>query len=88
MLLTEDGDDKDGNCFTNWAGQAGNHDPKGSAIFKKHLLRAKSALSTPSTDYSMMGIQAVVNQYAIVYGDVPEKVETTHAYRALLLLLS
>lgn len=78
MLLSEDGYDKRWEGDINWAGQAGNHDPEDNVIFRKHLLRSRAALPTPTTDYSLMGIQAVVNQYAIIHSDVEEEVEVTH----------
>ena len=72
ILLTEDGYDRRWEDDINWAGQAGNHDHEDVAtIFKKHLQRAKASL--PSTDFSLIGINAVINQYAITHCDEEEE---------------
>ena len=77
ILLTEDGYDRRWEDDINWAGQAGNHDHEDVAtIFKKHLQRAKASL--PSTDFSLIGINAVINQYAITHCDEEEEIEVTH----------
>ena len=77
MLLTLDGYDRRWESDVNWAGQAGDHDREDMVtIFKNHSFRARA--SSPTTDFSLQGIDAVINQYAIVHSDVEEEIEATH----------
>ena len=76
MLLVEDGYDKRWEENMNWAGQAGYHDVADlPSIFKRHFNRTQESL--PRLDFSLMGINAVINQYAIVHYDVEEEIELT-----------
>lgn len=76
MLLTEDGYDKRWEENMNWSGQAGHHDASDiPSIFKRHYNRTKASL--PTLDFSLMGINSVINQYAIVHSDVEEEIELT-----------
>jgi ornithine carbamoyltransferase len=77
MLRTLDGYDRRWGSDVNWAGQARDHDREDMAtIFKNHSFRARA--SSPTADFSLQGIDAVINQYAIVHSDVEEEVEATH----------
>lgn len=77
MLLVEDGYDRRWESDINWSGQAGDHDYEDiGSIFKKHLFRAQASL--PTTDFSMMGTQAVSQHFTIVHGDAEEEIELTH----------
>ena len=78
MLLKVDGYDVRWESDVNWAGQDGNHhDEDMSTIFRNHYQRHKNA--TPYTDYSMIGVEAVVDRYDITHLNVIEEVEETHA---------
>ena len=78
MLLTVDKYDKRWEENINWAGNDGHHDSSDiPTIFKKHFRRSKESL--PSLDFSLLGINAVAHQYAIVHSDVEEEIEVTHA---------
>ena len=78
MLLKVDGYDVRWESDVNWAGQDGNHHDKDmSTIFRNHYQRHKNA--TPYTDYSMIGVEAVVDRYDITHLNVIEEVEETHA---------
>ena len=76
MLLTEDGYDRRWEHGVNWAGQAGNHEESEMPeIFRQHYIRSRNATAT--TDYSLIGFNAVMNNYAITHHDVEEEVEIT-----------
>ena len=77
MLLSLDGYDRRWEADINWAGQAGDHDREDMAtIFKNHSFRARAA--SPTADFSLQGIDAVINRYAIVHSEVEEELEATH----------
>jgi hypothetical protein len=68
MLLSEDGYDKRWEANINWGGQDGYHDSSDiPTIFTRHLQRATESL--PTIDFSLMGINAVINRYAIAHSD-------------------
>ena len=76
MLLTEDGYDRRWENGVNWAGQVGNHEEdEMPAIFRKHYIRSRNATTT--TDFSLIGINAVINNYAITHCDIEEEIEPT-----------
>ena len=76
MLLTEDGYDKRWEENMNWSGQAGHHDAIDiPTIFKRHHNRTEASL--PTLNFSLMDINSVINQYAIVHSDVKEEIELT-----------
>ena len=74
MLLTEDGYDRRWENGVNWAGQAGLHEEgEMPQIFKQHYIRSRNA--TAATDFSLIGINAVINNYAIIHDDIDEEIE-------------
>ena len=42
-------------------------------IFRQHYIRSRNATTT--TDFSLIGINAVINNYAIVHDDIGEEIE-------------
>lgn len=76
ILLNIDGFDVRWEKGVNWQGQDGNHDVSDMpSIFKRH----RSRVATTSTDYALIGFNAVANNYAIVHGEVEEEIEETHS---------
>lgn len=76
VLLSLDGLDVRWEKGINWQGQYGDHDAEDMpSIFRRHRLRVAA---TTKTDYSLIGINAVANNYAIVHGDIAEEIEETH----------
>lgn len=76
ILLHIDGYDVRWEKGVNWAGQDGEHDQYDlPSIFKRHNLR----VAQTSTDFSLMGINAVTNNYRIVHGEDEEEFDSTHA---------
>ena len=74
MLLTEDGYDRRWENGVNWAGQAGLYEEgEMPEIFRQHYILSRNATAT--TDFSLISINAVINNYAIVHDDIDEEVE-------------
>ena len=60
----------------NSAGQAGQHEEgEMPAIFRQHYIRSRNA--TAATDYSLIGFNAVIHNYAITHLDIEEEIEPT-----------
>ena len=75
ILLNVDGYDSRWEENVNWEGQAGHHAEEDITIFKKHWKRARNLVGT--TDYSMQGINAVMQRYEIFH-DGGEEVQDSH----------
>ena len=74
MLLTEDGYDRRWENGVYWAGQAGLHEEgEMPEIVRQHYIRSHNA--TAATDFSLIGINAVINNYAIVHDDIDEEIK-------------
>jgi hypothetical protein len=76
ILLHIDGYDVRWEKGVNWQGQDGHHEVDDMpSIFKRHRMR----VAQTTTDFSIIGIDAVANNYRIVHGEVEEEIEATHA---------
>ena len=63
-------------CGVNWAGQAGQHEEEEmQVIFRQHYIRSRKA--TAATDYSLIGFNAVIHNYAITHLDIEEEIKST-----------
>jgi hypothetical protein len=73
ILLHHDGYDARWKKGVNWEGQDGHHEVDDiSSIFKRHRMRVAQ---TTTTDFSLVGINAVAHNYSIVHGDEVEEIE-------------
>ena len=60
----------------NWAGQAGQQEESEiPAIFRQLYIRSRNA--TAATDYSLIGFNVNIHNYAITHLDIEEKIEPT-----------
>ena len=76
MLSTEDGYDRRWEDGVNWAGQAGNYEEgETPSIFRQNYILSHNATAT--TDYSLIGFNAVIHNYAITHLDIEEEIEPT-----------
>ena len=46
-----------------------------SAIFRQHYIRSRNVIA--ATDYSLIGFDAAIHNYAITHLDIEEKIEPT-----------
>jgi hypothetical protein len=77
ILLNVDGYDVRREQNVNWQGQAGQHAGEDMTIFKRHLQRVKNIVDC--TDYSLQGINAVKDRYAIfIMVGKRSRILTTH----------
>ena len=76
MLLMKDGYDRRWEDGVSWADQAGQHEEgEMPAIFRQHAIRSRNA--TAATDYSLIGFNAVIHNYATTLLDIEEEIELT-----------
>lgn len=76
MLLHFDGLDVRWEKNVNYIGQDGNHSHEDMVIFRQHLSRVRNL--TPCTDFTLVGVDAIADNFAISHGEQSDVIETTY----------